>query len=97
MSAYLVIDALVTDPYQFKGYLEVVPKLVEKFGGKYIVIDPEPLTLEGPETHKSCVISIWPNTTKAKEFWYSQEYQQAIELRKGCGKFTVKLVNSLIT
>ena len=40
MSAYLIIQATVHDWQKFAKYTEVVPPLVEKFGGQYIAMGP---------------------------------------------------------
>tara|TARA_R110002124_G_scaffold105968_7_gene257289 strand:- start:783 stop:1037 length:255 start_codon:yes stop_codon:yes gene_type:complete len=58
MSAYLIIQATVHDWQKFAKYTEVVPPLVEKFGGQYIAMG-QPELIEGQDAPKSVVISQW--------------------------------------
>lgn len=95
MSAYLIIQAKITDWPKFKAYTDVVPSLVSQFGGEYIVMDGKPITLEGHLSDTSLVVSKWPSHEAAQNFWNSKEYQQAKLLREGTGEFTVSLVNGL--
>jgi len=95
MSAYLIIQATVTDWAGFKRYTDVVPALVKQFGGEYVVMDGSPELIEGDDIAGSIVVSKWPSKTEAKAFWNSDEYKQAIPLREGTGSFHVMLVDSL--
>lgn len=97
MSAYLIIQATVTDWAKFKGYTQIVPDLVRQFGGEYVVMDGAPELLEGDKSPASVVVSKWPSKAAAKAFWGSPEYQQAIPLREGAGEFHIMLVDALTT
>lgn len=94
MSAYLIIQATVKDWDRFKQYTQVVPGIVAKFGGEYIVQGAAEL-IEGPFDPASVVISKWPDKSAARAFWDSEEYQQAIPLREGTGSFNIMLVEGL--
>ncbi|MBU2919574.1 DUF1330 domain-containing protein [Psychrosphaera sp. F3M07] len=95
MSAYLIIQATVTDWPNFKRYTDVVPALIKEFGGEYVVMDGKPELLEGDEAPGSVVVSKWPSKEHANNFWNSEQYNQAIKLRAGTGTFHVMLVDSL--
>ncbi|NMP30139.1 DUF1330 domain-containing protein [Thalassotalea sp. M1531] len=95
MSAYLLIRATITDPENFARYSAVVPGLVSKFGGQYIVMDREPEQIEGTLGCQSIVMSKWPDKAAAQKFWDSEEYRTAIPLREGTGEFDVTLLNGL--
>ena len=94
MSAYLIIQAKISDWNKFKNYTQVVPNIVKQFGGEYIVMDSEPEIFEGDDSG-SVVVSKWPSKEAAQRFWQSNEYKNAMPLRAGTGKFHVMLVNSL--
>ncbi|XQW83449.1 DUF1330 domain-containing protein [Thalassotalea piscium] len=94
MSAYLIIQAKLSDWNKFKDYTEVVPAIVKQYGGEYIVMDSQPEIFEG-EDAGSVVVSKWPSKEAAQNFWQSSEYKKAKPLRAGTGKFHVMLVNSL--
>lgn len=92
MNAYLLIQAHINDPVQFSRYTQVVPDLVQRFGGCYRVLGGKTQVLEGEWSHPKLVISEWPDVTAALNFWNSPEYREACALRKGAGQFTVVLV-----
>ncbi|QBY04569.1 DUF1330 domain-containing protein [Thalassotalea sp. HSM 43] len=102
MSAYLIIHAKVTDWPTFSQYTQLVPELVRQFGGEYLVMDSNAdllekagfMALEASELG-SIVVSKWPDVDAAKTFWHSAQYQQAKQLRQGCGEFNVILTNGL--
>ncbi len=95
MSAYLVVEAVLTDPKGFVPYTKVVPSLVAKMGGEYIAIGGESEVLEGEWGNTKVVLHRWPSMQAARDFWYSDEYQEAIKLREGTGEFRVMLVDGV--
>ncbi len=95
MPAYLVIEAVLTDPAAFVPYTKAVPPLVAKFGGQYISLAGSSEVLEGDWGATKVVLHRWPNMQAARDFWYSDEYQEAIKLREGTGTFRVMLVDGL--
>ena len=85
MSAYIIATVEVTNLERYKEYLRVTPRVVEKFGGRFIARDGEKVTLEGPEETRRVVLVEFPSLQKAKQFYNSKEYQQAKKLRDGAG------------
>ena len=83
MAAYIVARVEVTDWERYKEYVKETPKAIKKHGGKFIVRGGEMVTLEGPEETRRLVLIEFPSLEKAKEFYYSQEYQEAKKLREG--------------
>ena len=90
--AYLIIEAIIHDPLKFAKYCEVVPQIVSKYGGEYIVLGGNHIPLEGDWGRTRLVVSRWPSTEAAKKFWDSEEYSMAKPLREGTGEFKVMLV-----
>ena len=97
MSAYIIVEAVITDPVNFMGYARIVPSLLEKFGGKYIAIKTKTEVLEGDWGETKIVLHEWPSMDAARKFWNSDEYQQAKKLREGTGTFRVMLVDGINT
>ena len=72
-----------------------VPRLVEQFGGHYIIRGSGGDFLEGGWCDKpSALVSQWPSKAAALTFWNSQEYASAKQLREGTGRFQVLLIES---
>jgi len=95
MSAYIVVEAILTDTAKFVPYTQAVPPLVTKFGGEYIAVASEHEILEGDWSETKIVLHRWPNMQAARDFWYSDEYQAAKKLREGTGQFRVMLVDGI--
>ncbi|MCK5256773.1 MAG: DUF1330 domain-containing protein [Deltaproteobacteria bacterium] len=83
MAAYLLARVEVTDWDRYKEYTKKTPGAIAKYGGKFIVRAGDMVTLEGPEETRRVVLIEFPSFEKAKEFYYSQEYQEAKKLRAG--------------
>mgnify|MGYP001385514152 CR=1 FL=1 len=81
--AFLIARVDITDPEQYRQYLNAVPLIIEKYGGKASVRSSHPLTLEGPEEKRRIVVIQFATIDKAKEFYYSPEYRQAKKFRDG--------------
>ena len=92
MTAYMVIEAEISDAIQFKKYATAVAELVDEFGGEYIVRATPPHRLEGewPETTKF-VLSKWASERQALAFWNSSEYAKIKKLRLGTAEVRVTL------
>ena len=82
MVAYIIVRVNIIDAEQYKKYLHVVPKIIENYGGKAIVRGGKTETLEGKSENRRIVILEFPSMEKAKEFYYSIEYQAARKLRE---------------
>ena len=98
MAAYMVVIGSVHDREAFKnGYGSVVPPMIRKFGGEYLVMAAPGsfAMLEGAAAGSSAVISRWPSMEAAKAFWNSPEYKEAVALRSGISEFTVYLFDGL--
>jgi len=96
MAAYMIVYADVKDREKFlAGYGPAAGKLVEKFGGKYIIRAAGAEVLEGDfPSGMSVVISEWPSKQAIREFWDSPEYQEAKKLREGIADCIVNIVET---
>ncbi len=94
MSAFMVIACKIHDREKFiAGYGQAVPKLVEKYGGEYVIVAPGATLLEGTlEGYSSIAISKWPSKEAALQFWNSNDYADVKKLREGLAEAEVLLV-----
>lgn len=95
MTAYVILKIKVTDQEKLKEYQQVAPSIIEKFGGKILVRGGEVATLEGAEESRRIVMIEFPTLDIAKEFYQSDEYKKAIELRQGAAIFESIAVEGL--
>ena len=81
MSAYLIIRVKVNDLDLYKSYTSRSPAVVNQYGGKFLVRGGEPTTLEGDEFNGRMVVIEFSDRQAAKDFYYSEEYQELIRMR----------------
>ena len=81
--AYVIARVQITDPVQYRLYLNAVPPIIEKYGGKALARSINPLRLEGEEESRRIILLHFPSVEKAKEFYDSPEYREARKLREG--------------
>ena len=82
MKGYIVcVYEKIEDDNLLKDYAKEAKKSVEKYGGKFLVRGGEKITTEGTEFLRTAILE-FSSFEKAKEFFYSAEYQKAHELLK---------------
>jgi len=96
MTAYMIVTADIKDRDSFiQGYGKAAGGLVEKFGGRYVLMGPGAELLEGQfGDGASMVISEWPDKAAAQRFWNSPEYAEAKKLREGAAECQVLLIEA---
>lgn len=95
MSAYIIVRIDVTDPHLLKEYQKVAPEIVDKYDGKFIARGGETITLEGTEERRKIVLLEFPTLNRAKEFFDSNEYQEAIKLREDIARFEMVAIEGV--
>ena len=81
MAAYLIVDIEVTNPAVFEEYRALVPPLVAKYGGKYLVRGGNFEKVEGDWTPTRLVVLEFESLARAKQFYYSEEYEPVKQIR----------------
>ncbi len=96
MPAYMIVTAAIADRDRFiSGYGAAAAKLVERFGGRYLLRAPGAELLEGDfGAGASMVVSEWPDKEAARRFWNSPEYAEAKKLREGISECQVLLIEA---
>ena len=95
MAAYIIVMADIKDTEKYKDYLAVAPGIIEYYEGKAIVRGGKTETLEGDPENRRIVILKFPSMKKAREFYYSEEYQQAKKLRENIATGNLILVEGI--
>ncbi len=85
MSAYIVIRVDIRDREKYGQYMRHTPRIVNQFGGRFIVRGGETETLEGEEETLRMVVIEFPSMDAAKTFYKSKAYQEVKQLREGGG------------
>ena len=85
MSAYIVAQIEVGDIEDYREYMKQTPRIIQQFGGRFIVRGGDMETLEGPDETLRIIVIEFPTLDQAKTFYHSTEYSQARKLREGAG------------
>jgi uncharacterized protein (DUF1330 family) len=97
MAAYWIARAKVNNPDQYKKYTDLVPGILEKFGGKILARGGNFKILEGPEKFHRFIVIEFPSFEKAVGCHDSPEYLAAAAHRKkdGAGELEIVIVESI--
>jgi uncharacterized protein (DUF1330 family) len=82
MAAYVIAEVTITDPQGFEAYRQMVPATIAKYGGKFVVRGGAMEMLEGNWEPKRLVIIEFESAERAKQWWASEDYREAKELRQ---------------
>jgi len=83
MPAYVISEVEPRDAALFERYREMAPQTIERFGGRYIVRAGVAELVEGSPPPKALVIVEFPDMARAREWYASPEYAQALKVRAG--------------
>ncbi len=86
MSAYIMVRVNISDPIAYGQYMRHTPRVIDRFGGRFIVRGGEREMLEGEEETVRLAVIEFPSMDDAKRFYRSEEYQAVKRLREGAGE-----------
>lgn len=95
MPAYVIADIEVNDPEQYEAYKKLTPGTIAPYGGKFIVRGGKTETLEGEWPHGRMVMIEFPSVEKAKEWYNSSAYQQALKIRQAASTGRILLIEGV--
>ena len=81
MPAYWLARAKVNDAVEYKRYTDLVPDILDKFGGKVLARGGKQQQLEGPEKFFRHIVVEFPSLEQAVACHESPEYQEARKFR----------------
>lgn len=95
MPAYLIAHLEVTEPEEFEKYRAVVPAVIERYNGRYLVRGGDIEVLEGDWRIPRLVIIAFDGMAEARHFYHSADYQEILPLRLAASKGAVVLAEGL--
>ena len=95
MPAYAILDLKVFDKEKLQDYKNIAPDIIKKFGGKIIIRGGESNTVEGNWSPERIVMIEFPNYETANDWWNSDEYKIATELRKKGAETNVIIIDGV--
>lgn len=95
MPAYIVVQIEVTDPVRYEDYKKMVWPSINQYGGRFLVRGGRVETLEGDWKPARFVIIEFDNVERAKEWYASEEYREAKNLRHQTSRGQMILVEGV--
>ncbi len=95
MSAYLIAHIQINDAAGFDAYRNVMPGVIKKFGGRYLVRGGGVEVLEGDWVIPRLVVIAFDSHARAKAFYDSPEYQEILPLRLAASTGCVVIVDGV--
>ena len=95
MKVYLIVHIEVTNPELMEKYRELVPKIIAKYEGKYLVRGGDSEILEGDYFKHRIVLLEFPSRQQANNFYNSEDYAPVKMLRIEAGNNSIVLVEGI--
>jgi len=95
MAALVIVNINITDPVRYEEYKRIAAPTVVAHGGRYVVRGGRFEALEGAWRPGRIVVLEFPSLERAKEWWESDSYRPAKELRHACAKTEMLLVEGV--
>ena len=81
MSAYFIANIRINDEEEYQKYIENVDEVFNKFNGKYLKVDDNPVVLEGSWDYTRVVLIEFPDEESLNKWYFSEEYQAIVKHR----------------
>ena len=95
MPAYVIAHIDVKDPARYEDYKKMSPVSIQKYGGRFIARGGKCEVLEGAWQPKRLVLLEFPSVERAREWWASEDYRPAKELRQATSSGDMIVVEGL--
>jgi uncharacterized protein (DUF1330 family) len=79
--AYVISEVRVIDERAADEYRRLAAESIARYGGRYLVRGADPDVVEGDATERRLVIVEFPSMRRAREWYASPEYAEALEHR----------------
>jgi uncharacterized protein (DUF1330 family) len=95
MPAYVISDVEPLDPALVAQYRTLAEASIAKYGGRYIVRGGAIDAVEGGWTPRHVVIVEFPSMARAREWYGSPDYAEALKVRRHALKRRLILVDGV--
>jgi uncharacterized protein (DUF1330 family) len=95
MPALVLVEVSIHDPKLYESYKKLTLGSLVPFEGRFLVRGAQTESLEGDWNPERLVILEFPSVQKAKDWWASEEYTKAKNIRYQAAKSKMLVVESL--
>ena len=82
MAGYFIVQINITNPENYKKYIDKVTPIVKKFGGEYIIRGGKLENVEGTWAYQRTVVLKFPTYDMVKKWHNSEEYRPIRKIRE---------------
>ncbi len=97
MPAYIIVEIEILDPQVYEEYKKLTPASLAAYNGKFIVRGGRTEVLESDWNPGRIVVLEFPTMEKAKQWWSSEEYAPAKDIRQRSASTKMVLVEGFET
>ena len=95
MAGYWIARSKVINPRNYKKYTDLIPGILEKYGGRVLSRGGNYQIMEGPEHFERFVLIEFESMETAVKCFESQEYQEAAGHRRdGSGEVETVIIET---
>ena len=95
MAAFVIVTVEINDPVRYEEYKKLAQKSVAAYDGRFLVRGGRTQTLEGAWDPGRVVVLEFPTAHRAREWWASDQYRPARELRQQIAETQMILVEGV--
>lgn len=95
MSAYVIAQIKVTNPERYAQYVQLTPVSILPYGGRFIARGGRAEKLEGAIEANRIVILEFDDYERAKDWYESEGYRHAKDLRQSASVSSLILVDGV--
>lgn len=82
MPAYVLVEIDIHDTETYEEYKKLTPASIAAFDGRFVVRGAQTESLEGDWNPQRIVVLEFPSVKRAKEWWSSEQYNIAKQIRQ---------------
>ena len=94
-AGYVIAQLKITNPENYKEYVEKVNPIVKKFGGEFLVRGGEFQIFDGETKFPRIIVLKFPSYEKALEWYNSEEYKPIKQIRLDNSEGTNMIVRGI--
>ncbi len=95
MAAYVIVEVEITNPVRYEEYKKLTTPTIPAYGGKFVVRGGRVESLEGEWRPGRVVVLEFPTAERARQWWSSEAYRPAKELRQATARTKMILVEGV--
>lgn len=81
MPAFVISEVTVVNETIANEYRRIAAASIADYGGRYLARGAEPDVVEGPPATGRIIVAEFPSMQRAREWYGSESYAQALQLR----------------